>query len=60
MMMELISYMQKNHHDMVDSTIEQCEADTNRIELELGLKLPQSYKDVVNKFGTLELWEVIF
>ncbi len=38
---------------MVDSTIERCGADADKMELELGLKLPQSYKNMVNKFGTL-------
>jgi len=52
-MIELVSYMQKNFGDKVHSTIGRCEVNIDNMELELGLKLPQSYKNMVNKFGTL-------
>lgn len=52
-MNELISWMQKKFSNRVHVTIGRCDVDADKIELDLGVKLPQGYKDMVNKYGTL-------
>jgi len=52
-MNELITYIQKPSPDRVHTPIKHNSDDADKMEIELGVKLPQGYKNLVKEYGTL-------